>query len=81
VPPAKLGEDGRPVIDLAAYQMGMLEELEKAHLYIQQIDDELKAGSEQISALEQQNAELRAQLERQQAELEARLARLEAAQQ
>ncbi len=81
VPPAKLGQDGRPVIDLAAYQMGMLEELEKAHLYIQQLDDVLQAGSAQISALEKENVALRTELERHQAELEARLARLEAAQQ
>lgn len=41
VPREQLGEDGRPVVDVVAYQMGILEELEKAHLYIQQLHAEL----------------------------------------
>lgn len=41
VPREQLGEDGRPVVDVVAYQMGILEELEKAHLYIQQLHAEI----------------------------------------
>lgn len=47
---AQYDDQGRAVIDLGQNQMGMLEELEKAHLYIQQ--------------LAQKNAELEARLAR-----------------
>lgn len=74
VPKEQLGEDGRPTIDLVAYQMGMLEELEKAHLYIGQLHTH-------VGELQADQASSRAQLEekaRQLATLEQRLEALEA---
>lgn len=55
--PAKYDDDGKRVIELGANTAGILEELEKAHLYIEQLNDKLK--SEAAS-----NAELAARLER-----------------
>jgi hypothetical protein len=48
-------EQGRSVLDIGKKTMGMLEELEKAHLYIVQLNDRLKK-------IEQSNIELREQV-------------------
>jgi hypothetical protein len=50
VPKETLGTDGRPVVDVVAYQMGILEELEKAHLYIQQLHSELTELRNMVAA-------------------------------
>lgn len=51
VPAEQLGADGKPVVDLIATQLGMLEELEKAHLYIQQLHRELTTVRAEVAAL------------------------------
>lgn len=72
VPKESLGEDGRPRIDLVATQMGMLEELEKAHLYIQQLHGDLASAEQRIADLQQELlgvAQARADVARLQQEL------------
>lgn len=74
VPAAQYDENGLEVLEVGAHRMGMLEELEKAHVYIEQLNDRCKMLDEQVA--KQQNA-----LTVQQRELEdtkVRLARLEA---
>jgi len=51
VPRAQPGEDGTEVLDLGALQFGMLEELEKAHLYIAELHERLEAQQEEVAAL------------------------------
>jgi len=65
-------EDGG--FEVAKTTMGMLEELEKAHIYIEQLHEQAKQKDERTAALEEGTAELR----RGNAELAARLERLEA---
>jgi len=51
VPRAAPGDDGTEMLDLGALQLGMLEELEKAHLYIAELNQRLEAQSEELAAL------------------------------
>jgi hypothetical protein len=55
-------EHGRSVLDIGKKTMGILEELEKAHLYIVQLNDRLKKIEQSNAKLEQSNAELREQV-------------------
>jgi hypothetical protein len=50
LPPA--GEDGTGTVDLVAHQMGILEELEKAHIYIEQLHEQIKVLELRISEIE-----------------------------
>jgi len=54
VPQVEVDETGNEVIDIGSHQRGMLEELEKAHIYIEQLHKRVKT-------LEQENAELAGQ--------------------
>ncbi|MEK6284813.1 MAG: hypothetical protein AABO57_03655 [Acidobacteriota bacterium] len=63
----KVDEHGREVVEIGARMRGMLEEIEKAHIYITTLSDRIT----------QKNAEM-VKLERQNAELAERLARVEA---
>lgn len=58
VPKAEVDENGREVLLVGAHRRGMLEELEKAHLYIQQLNEKVKQQDARIDlllrALEQQ---------------------------
>jgi len=51
VPRATPGEGGTEVLALGALQLGMLEELEKAHLYIAELHERLEAQREELAAL------------------------------
>lgn len=57
VGPARTNPEGRAVVDVFAQSNGMLEELEKAHIYIEQLNSELKGMKAEL-------AELRALLRR-----------------
>ena len=43
VPKAELDENGQQVLEIGAHRRGILEELEKAHVYIQQLNGQIKA--------------------------------------
>ncbi len=47
----RVDEEGREVVDIGARQRAMLEELEKAHVYIQQLNEKVKALDKQLDAL------------------------------
>ncbi|MFC1699021.1 hypothetical protein ACFL1I_03545 [Candidatus Omnitrophota bacterium] len=51
VPKAKTDENGQQMLEIGAHRMGMLEELEKAHIYIDQLNQKLKLLEEKIAAL------------------------------
>lgn len=45
----KVDEEGRSVIEIGSHQMGLLEELEKAHIYIEQIHSRLERLEKKLS--------------------------------
>ena len=49
----KAGENYTGSIDIAHYQMGMLEELEKAHIYISQLNETVKQLKQELAELKQ----------------------------
>lgn len=49
----KAGEDYTGAIDIAKYQMGMLEELHKAHIYISQPNETVKEPEAEIDSLKE----------------------------
>jgi hypothetical protein len=51
VPGVRTDEKGREVIELGTNQRGMLEELEKAHIYIQQLEKQVVSNEQQIASL------------------------------
>ena len=61
VGPGQYDEEGRAIIELGASRMSMLEELEKAHVYIEQINDEVKSLNDR---LESKDATISALVER-----------------
>jgi len=50
---AKKDENGKEIIEIGAHQRGIVEELEKAHIYIEQLNNRLKALETKLNALEQ----------------------------
>lgn len=71
VGPGQVNEHGEALINVGARSQGMLEELEKAHIYIEQLHDA-------IGKLTAENHQLAANLARLQEDFAARLERLEA---
>ncbi len=51
VPKAKYDENGLEVLEIGSHRKGMLEELEKAHIYIDQLNSNAKMQNAQIAAL------------------------------
>lgn len=62
--PRRVDEEGREVIELGADRRGIVEELEKAHIYIARLDEQLRQKEEKLSRVEQLNAELAERLSR-----------------
>ena len=52
IPEVKVDESGREIIEVGAYRRGIVEELEKAHIYIEQLYKHNKALEERVAALE-----------------------------
>ena len=59
---ARQDVDGRDVIDLGQDRRGIVEELEKAHIYIDQLHDRLSESEKQVLELTQRESELSARL-------------------
>lgn len=55
VNPATINENGHTVIEVGARTQGMLEELEKAHIYISQLNETIKALEERLNKLDNNN--------------------------
>jgi len=67
----KVDEQGREVVEIGAQMRGMLEELEKAHIYIEQLNGRIAEKDADVAKLAQQNAELAERLARIEAMLSA----------
>lgn len=67
----KVDEQGREVVEIGARMRGLLEELEKAHIYISTLNTKVTERDEQLAKLERQNAELAERLTRIEAMLAA----------
>ena len=52
MPKAELDEDGQEMIEVGAQHRGTLEELEKAHIYIQQLHKHMKTLEKRVAQLE-----------------------------
>ena len=52
VPKAQVDENGMEILEVGSHRKGMLEELEKAHIYIEQLNNILKKQSAQIAVLQ-----------------------------
>lgn len=52
VPRVKLDESGQEALEIGAHRRGLLEELEKAHIYIEQLNERIKALEAKIRELE-----------------------------
>jgi hypothetical protein len=62
VGPGTYDKEGRAGLKLGSQTSGMLEELEKAHIYIQQLSEELGKRGSELETLKAQFAELKNQL-------------------
>jgi hypothetical protein len=52
IPKAKVDENGYEIIEIGAYRKGIVEELEKAHIYIEQLHKRIKTLEERLAKLE-----------------------------
>jgi len=52
LPEAKVDENGQEIIEVGAHRKGIVEELEKAHIYIEQLHKHNKALEKRVAALE-----------------------------
>ena len=67
----KVDEQGREIVEIGARMRGLLEELEKAHIYISTLNVKVTEKDERVAKLERQNAELAERLARIEAMLSA----------
>jgi hypothetical protein len=58
VPARQIDAEGREVIEVGSHQRGILEELEKSHIYIEELHTRLKSTEKIISELQKQVAAL-----------------------
>ncbi|MFB0525581.1 MAG: hypothetical protein ACETVZ_08550, partial [Phycisphaerae bacterium] len=52
IPEAKVDEKGNEIIEVGAHRKGIVEELEKAHIYIEQLHKRIKTLEEKLAELE-----------------------------
>jgi hypothetical protein len=57
IPKVKKDETGREIIEVGAHRKGIVEELEKAHIYIEQLHKQNKALEKRVAALEKMLAQ------------------------
>ncbi len=62
VPGVEVDESGQQIIEVGSHRRGMLEELEKAHIYIARLNEELKAKDQTVDVLAQRLARLEERL-------------------
>lgn len=60
----QVDEQGREVLEIGTRMRGMLEEIEKAHIYISELNEKIKNKEDQLTKLQRQNAELSERLAR-----------------
>ncbi len=59
LPKAQLDESGKQIVELGATQRGILEELEKAHIYIEQLNKLSKAQQKEIDGMKEEMRQLK----------------------
>jgi hypothetical protein len=64
VPPMRVDANGEEVVEIGTQRRGILEELEKAHIYIEQLTSALREKEQRIEGLESENAAILDRLER-----------------
>jgi len=52
IPKAEVDDDGQEVVEVGAHQKGIVEELEKAHIYIEQLNAKNSKLEDRITKLE-----------------------------
>jgi len=52
IPKARLDENGQEIVEAGAHRRGIVEELEKAHIYIEQLHERIKMMEEKMAKLE-----------------------------
>ncbi len=52
IPKAKVDENGKEIVEVGAHRRGIVEELEKAHIYIEQLHQRLVALEKKLASLE-----------------------------
>jgi hypothetical protein len=52
IPEAAVDESGQEIIDVGSHRRGIVEELEKAHIYIEQLNSHIKGLEERLAKLE-----------------------------
>jgi hypothetical protein len=52
IPKAKVDENGQHIIEVGAHRKGIVEELEKAHIYIDQLHKRISTLEEKLAKLE-----------------------------
>jgi len=57
VPGRTVDAEGREILEMGAHRRGMLVELEKAHIYIEQLNAGIKELEAKIERLEEKNKE------------------------
>lgn len=60
----KVDEQGHEIVEIGARMRGLLEELEKAHIYISTLSERISRKDTEVERLERQNAELAERLAR-----------------
>ena len=51
IPKATVDKNGREIVEVGSHQRGIVEELEKAHIYIDQLNNKIKILEEQLNVL------------------------------
>ena len=52
IPKAKVDAEGREIVEVGSHRRGIVEELEKAHIYIEQLHQRMKTLEEKLASLE-----------------------------
>jgi len=52
IPKARLDEEGREIVEVGSHRKGIVEELEKAHIYIDQLNERIKVLEDKLAKLE-----------------------------
>jgi hypothetical protein len=58
IPKSEVDEDGREILEVGAHRKGIVEELEKAHIYIDQLHNRLKALEEKEAEVDQMHEQV-----------------------
>ena len=62
IPKAQVDDNGQEIVEVGSHRKGIVEELEKAHIYIEQINEKLKEKGAQVDELTERMARLEAAL-------------------